>query len=280
MVHIDCSYDSTHGWTPVRGRRAPPFIGYARYLRQRRRRAPAPPTRGILRISVFTRRASGVSMSQPASLPSAAPWSGRAMTAEELFDLPDDSWRYALVRGELQRMTPAGFRHGAVIMNVAAPLGHHVKTHQLGVVCGAETGFVLARRPDTVLAPDVAFVRRERIAASGQPVTFWEGAPDLAVEVTSPGDTRPEMARRWPRGWRPGPASSGWWTPVADRSPSTNRGRRPGDSPPRTCWMAPPCFPDSAFPSPTCWRRSLHRRTTQTPARIGRRTGRSPALSG
>ena len=118
------------------------------------------------------------------------------MTAEELFDLPDDSWRYALVRGELQRMTPAGFRHGAVVMNVAVPLGHHVKTHQLGVVCGAETGFVLARRPDTVLAPDVAFVRRERIAASGQPVTFWEGAPDLAVEVTSPGDTRPEMAEK------------------------------------------------------------------------------------
>ena len=136
-------------------------------------------------------------MSQPASLPSpAAPAAGRTMTAEELFRLPDDGWRHALVRGELQRMTPAGFRHGAVIMNVAVPLGHHVKTHRLGVVCGAETGFVLARRPDTVLAPDIAFVRGERVAATGQPVTFWEGAPDLAVEVTSPGDTRPEVAEK------------------------------------------------------------------------------------
>ena len=79
-------------------------------------------------------------------------------------------------------------------MNVAGPLSQHVKAHGLGVVCGAETGFVLERDPDTVLAPDVAFVRRERILASGLPPTCWEGPPDLAVEVTSPGDTRREVA--------------------------------------------------------------------------------------
>ena len=79
-------------------------------------------------------------------------------------------------------------------MNVAVPLGHHVKARGLGVMCGAETGFVLERDPDTVLAPDVAFVRRERIPASGLPATFWEGPPELAVEVTSPGDTRREVA--------------------------------------------------------------------------------------
>jgi Uma2 family endonuclease len=122
------------------------------------------------------------------------------MTAEELFRLPDDGSRYALFRGELQRMTPAGCRHGKVIVNVTVPLGHHVKAHGLGVVFGAETGFVLARNPDTVLAPDVAFIRRERIPASGLPATFWEGAPDLAVEVMSPGDTGPaagEKAASW-----------------------------------------------------------------------------------
>ncbi len=119
---------------------------------------------------------------------------GRRMTADELFLLPDDGYRYALVGGELQRMSPAGFDHGAVIMNMAAPLTRHVKAERLGVVCGAETGFVLARRPDTVLAPDVAFVRRERIPSAGRPRTFWEGPPDLAVEVRSPGDTRREVA--------------------------------------------------------------------------------------
>ena len=97
---------------------------------------------------------------------------GRAVTADELFRMPDDGYRYALVSGELQRITSAGFDHGAVTMNLAAPLARHVKTGRLGVVCGAETGFVLERRPDTVLAPDIAFVRRERIPASGRPRTF------------------------------------------------------------------------------------------------------------
>ena len=118
------------------------------------------------------------------------------MTAEELFRLPDDNCRHELVKGELRRMAAAGFRHGAVIMNVAGPLSQHVRTHELGVVCGAETGFALERDPDTVLAPDIAFVRRERILASGLPAAFWEGPPDLAVEVTSPGDTRREVAEK------------------------------------------------------------------------------------
>ncbi len=112
-------------------------------------------------------------MSQPASFSSSATSAaGRIMTAEELFRLPDDGWRHALVRGELQRMTPAGFRHGAVIMNVAAPLSNHVKTHRLGVVCGAETGFVLARHPDTVLAPDAYALLRRR----AEPATPLHGA--------------------------------------------------------------------------------------------------------
>jgi Uma2 family endonuclease len=63
-----------------------------------------------------------------------------------------------------------------------------VKANKLGVVFGAETGFKIASSPDTVRAPDIAFVRRERIPESGIPKEFWPGAPDLAVEVLSPGD--------------------------------------------------------------------------------------------
>lgn len=114
---------------------------------------------------------------------------GRARTADELFRLPDDGYRYELVKGELRKMTPAGFEHGAVVMNLSAPLAQHVKASGLGVVCGAETGFKVASDPDTVLAPDIAFVRRDRIPASGRPTTFWPGAPDLAVEVLPPSDT-------------------------------------------------------------------------------------------
>lgn len=113
----------------------------------------------------------------------------RVVTADELFRLPDDGYRYELVKGELRKMTPAGFDHGAIIMNLGAPLSAHVRSNNLGVVCGAETGFRLASDPDTVRAPDIAFVRRDRIPASGRPVGFWPGAPDVAVEVLSPGDT-------------------------------------------------------------------------------------------
>ena len=121
------------------------------------------------------------------------PLTGRAITADEVFRLPDDGYRYELVKGELRKMTSAGFGHGAIVVNLTAPLGQHVKSHGLGVVSGAETGFRLASDPDTVRAPDAAFVRRERIPASGLPIGFWPGAPDLAVEVLSPSDTVSEM---------------------------------------------------------------------------------------
>ncbi len=65
----------------------------------------------------------------------------------------------------------------------------HVRTKRLGVVVGAETGFKLKSNPDTVRAPDIAFVSRERVEAEGIPDTYWQGPPDLAVEVISPSDT-------------------------------------------------------------------------------------------
>ncbi len=74
-----------------------------------------------------------------------------------------------------------------------SPLDNHVSAHRLGVVCAAETGFLLAQNPDTVRAPDIAFVRRERIEKAGEVKGYWVGAPDLAVEVTSPGDTIREV---------------------------------------------------------------------------------------
>jgi Uma2 family endonuclease len=122
------------------------------------------------------------------------------ITAEELLAVPDDGWRYELVDGELLKMTPSGFQHGVVVVSLTRRLAQHVEDGALGAVCGAETGFVLTRSPDTVRAPDVAFVSRVRIAESGVPAGFWEGPPDLAVEVMSPGDSAGEVdgkARSW-----------------------------------------------------------------------------------
>jgi Uma2 family endonuclease len=110
--------------------------------------------------------------------------------------MPDDGYRHELVKGELIRMAPAGFQHGEVAMNIGAPLHEYVKSHDLGRVYAAETGFILARDPDTVRAPDAAFIRQERVEKAGRAKGYWIGAPDLAVEVVSPGDTVSEVEEK------------------------------------------------------------------------------------
>jgi Uma2 family endonuclease len=118
------------------------------------------------------------------------------MTADDLLQLPDDGWRYELVRGELRKMAPSGDEHGAITMSIGGSLNQYVKTHNLGVVYAAETGFIIATDPDTVRAPDVAFVRRERVAATGLLRSYRRGAPDLVVEVVSPNDLYTEGAEK------------------------------------------------------------------------------------
>lgn len=114
-------------------------------------------------------------------------------TADELLHMPDDGKRRELVLGEVREMTPAGHEHGRLAMSFAVPLATYVREHDLGAVYAAETGFVLAKNPDTVRAPDAAFVARERLAAVGKGTGYFPGAPDLAVEVISPGDTYAEV---------------------------------------------------------------------------------------
>ncbi len=93
-------------------------------------------------------------------------------------------------------MSPASYRHGKIIINITLSLGQHVRDRQLGDVYAAETGFKLASDPDTVRAPDVAFVRRERVAAAGATEGYWPGAPDLAVEVISANDLYTEVEEK------------------------------------------------------------------------------------
>jgi Uma2 family endonuclease len=124
----------------------------------------------------------------------------KLMTAEELAQLPDDGWRYELVQGVLHKMAPAGDEHGAVAMRLGWRLAQYVETQGLGVVYAAETGFRLGSNPDTVRAADVSFVRQEQIAAVGIGPGFRIGAPDLAVEVVSPGD-RPDEVKEKAQDW-------------------------------------------------------------------------------
>ncbi|HEV8605046.1 MAG TPA: Uma2 family endonuclease [Tepidisphaeraceae bacterium] len=119
----------------------------------------------------------------------------KPITAEDLWKMPNDQ-RRELVRGELRMMAPSGFDHGAIIDNLHFLLTAHERKKKLGKVLGAETGFRLARNPDTVRGADISFIAAARLPAKGRPVGFWDGAPDLAVEVISPGDTLKEVEEK------------------------------------------------------------------------------------
>ena len=110
------------------------------------------------------------------------------MTTEELLNMPDDGFRYELIRGEPRKMPPAGHVHGEYAMLIGGSLMMHVKANGLGKVYAAETGFKLESDPDHVRAPDAAFVQRERAEAARGTQGFFPGAPDLAIEVISPSD--------------------------------------------------------------------------------------------
>jgi len=115
--------------------------------------------------------------------------------------------RCELVRGELRRMIPPSYEHGRIANRIGYRLTLHVESKGLGTVVAAETGFLIARRPDTVRAPDAAFVRAER--AAGPARGYYPGAPDLAVEVLSP-DDRPGEVRAKVEEWLQAGAGAVW----------------------------------------------------------------------
>src|SRR6266508_4914306 len=114
------------------------------------------------------------------------------MTAEELLNASIPNKRTELVRGVLVVREPPGGRHGSVTMKLALRIGNHVERTGGGQVFAAETGFTLSRGPDTVRAPDIAFIRRERLP-DPEPVGFPDLAPDLVVEVLCPSDRPGEV---------------------------------------------------------------------------------------
>ncbi|MHC4224232.1 MAG: Uma2 family endonuclease [Planctomycetota bacterium] len=118
-------------------------------------------------------------------------------TAEQLLRAGDIG-RCELIRGELRMMEFAGSQHGRIAATLGCQLASHVMSKQLGYVVAAGTGFVLSRAPDSVRAPDVGFVRAAR--PPGPKRGYYEGAPDLAVEVLEPND-RPGYVREKVAEW-------------------------------------------------------------------------------
>lgn len=108
--------------------------------------------------------------------------------ADQLAALPGDGNRYELAKGVLLMMSPSGWRHGRVVGELHGLLWQHVRANALGTLFGAETGFLLSEDPDTVRAPDLAFIAVENLPDEPPEGAYWPGPPDLAVEVLSPSD--------------------------------------------------------------------------------------------
>jgi len=98
-----------------------------------------------------------------------------------------DDYRYELVAGRVIRMSLPGWQHGVIVGRLLGMLVTYLRGRNAGEAVG-EVGFTLRTNPDTVRGPDIAFVRQERVP-HGTLRTFWPGAPDMAIEVRSPGDT-------------------------------------------------------------------------------------------
>lgn len=152
----------------------------------------------------------------------APPQEKQLITADDLIAM-GDTGRCELIYGELVMMAPAGGAHGEIALRIGSFLFQFVEDHGLGRTFGAETGFLLDN--DLVRAPDASFVRNDRLPKS-VPIGFIEGPPDLAVEVTSPGDT-PRYIREKVNTWLVKGTTSVW---VLDPSSKTVAIHRMGKS--------------------------------------------------
>ncbi len=110
--------------------------------------------------------------------------------------MPDDGFRYELARGELRRTALAGHVHGRIAARLGWRLAEHVEANNLGEAYAAGTGSLLSSNPDTVRAPDVGFVSRERAEEIGDTDGYLPVAPDMAAEVLSPNDTYTEVEEK------------------------------------------------------------------------------------
>lgn len=122
------------------------------------------------------------------------------LKADDLLKLPSDL-RCELIDGVLIELSPPGELHARIAGRMAFLLSR-AEAMGLGYVLG-EAGYVLREDPDTVRAPDVAFVRRELVGPEGFARGFARRSPDIIVEVVSPYDTRAEIqakVREWIEG--------------------------------------------------------------------------------
>lgn len=116
-----------------------------------------------------------------------------AITDAELMQLPRDGRKYELVDGEIV-VSPAGMRHGRIVVKLTGRLDSYVDKKRLGMVFDSSTGFRMLA--GNVRSPDVSFVSTARLPEGGIPKGFGEFGPDLAVEVLSPDDREADLFKK------------------------------------------------------------------------------------
>src|SRR3989304_4599637 len=100
------------------------------------------------------------------------------LTAEDVERISLPGKQVELIRGRLVVRELPGTWQGAIAATLTCFVGDFVRRHGLGIVFAQDTGFKIASDPDTVRAPDVAFVARDR-AAQIPPRGYADLAPDL-----------------------------------------------------------------------------------------------------
>ncbi|MEO0974511.1 MAG: Uma2 family endonuclease [Pseudomonadota bacterium] len=114
-------------------------------------------------------------------------------TLADLQRVPANGWRYELLHGQLVKEPPPGPLHGTIAATLTHLLSAHARATRAGVVLTCDSAFLLHRAPDTVRAPDVAYVRRDRFERLDLTASAFPGPPDLAVEVLSPSNRPNEI---------------------------------------------------------------------------------------
>jgi Uma2 family endonuclease len=125
----------------------------------------------------------------------AVEYTQKVWTEMELEALPDDGYLHEVVDGALVMSPKNNFQHGDICILLATALNVFVRDRRLGVVLDSSTGFWMQNR--NCRAPDISFIAKARLRGLKRPpVTFFEGAPDLAIEVLSPSSTPVEISER------------------------------------------------------------------------------------
>ena len=114
----------------------------------------------------------------------------RQITAEELAAPGIPEKFVELIDGELIEMTPARQWHNEVALNIVFLFRQFCRQHRELKAGGDNEGFLISRSPDTVLSPDACLFRRRTDTGA----TWMEFAPEIAVEVLSPSNSKMEMA--------------------------------------------------------------------------------------